>query len=52
MWLTDFKSEGKKQYKIKKSFSGVELSDDIRMVFEIDPKSMIFFAICCHLMNW
>ena len=30
----------KKQYKIKKSFSGVELSDDIRMVFGINPKSI------------
>ena len=36
----------KKQFKIKKSFSGIELSDDIRMMFGIDPKSMTFFKIC------
>ena len=41
MWPTDFKQEGEKQYKIKKSFSGVKLSDDIHMVFRIVPKSMI-----------
>ena len=29
---------------MKKSFSGVELSDDICMVFGIDLKSMIFFC--------